>query len=327
MRRREFFVFLGGAAAVWPGVGWAQSLGRRPLIAFLAGQTPAAGTRYTNVFMQRMKELGYVEDRDIEFAFFHADGDMSRLPALAAEIVLRKPDVIVATNIQAVVAMKQQTSQIPIVGTVLSDAIELGLVASHARPGGNVTGTLVGVDTLPGKQLALVKEIVPDAVRMGILFNAGIPTLRGQHKNVEEAAATMSIKLVSAGARSVAELDAAFQTLARERVAGVVVLGDPMFFFQRARIARLALEARLPTAFPLREHAEAGGLMSYGVDQRANFRRTAEISDKILKGAKPAELPVELPTTFELVINLKTAKAIGLTVSESILLRADEVIE
>ena len=327
MRRREFIALLGGATAAWPRTSVAQAPGKRRLVAFLAGQTLAAGVRYSSVLKQRMKELGYVEGRDIEFAHFHAEGDMARLPVLAAEAAKLKPDVVVASNTQAVAAIQRVTDVIPIVGTVLADPIGLGQVASYARPGGNVTGILQLVNTLLGKPLALVTEMVPGSKKFGMLFNPDAPPQASQRKQVEEAAAALSLSLVPVEAKSPAGLDAAFDTLAGERVDGVAVIGDPVFFFERVRLATLAIGARLPTAFTLREHVEAGGLVSYGVDQRANFRRAADFIDKILKGADPGDLPVELPTTFELVVNLKTAKAIGVTVSEQFLVRADEVIE
>jgi len=327
MHRREFIALAGGAAVAWPRAGLAQGPARRPLVGFLAGQTSAAGARYTDVFVQRMREIGYAERRDIDFAYFHAEGDMARLPALAAELARLRPGVVVATNIQATVAMRQVTGTIPIVGTVLTDPVALGLVATQARPGGNVTGILLGADTLPGKQLALAVEILRGSARMGMLLNAGSPTLASQRKSVEESAAVLATALVPVEIAAASELEAAFRTLSRERVDGAIVVGDPMFFFERSRIADLAIAARLPTVFGLREHVEAGGLMSYGVDQRANFRRAAELVDRILKGMKPGELPLELPTRFELVINLKTAKAIGITIPEQFLVRADEVIE
>jgi putative ABC transport system substrate-binding protein len=327
MLRREFISFLGGAAAFWPRVAVAQVAGRRPLVAILAGQTAAAGLRYSSVLVQRMKDLGYIEGRDIEFSYFHADGDMGRLPSLAVEMVRLRPDVVVATNIQAVVAARQASNVIPVIGTVLTDPTELGLVATHAKPGGNVTGILVSLDTLLGKQVALATEVVRRKAKWGLLMNASSPTQASQRKHVEHAAAALATALVSAEITSSAELEGAFRALADEQVDGVVVLGDPMLFFERARVAELAIAVRLPTVFGLREHVEAGGLMSYGIDQRASFRRAAEMVDKILKGARPGELPVELPTKFELVVNLKTAKAINISVPENFLVRADEVIE
>jgi ABC-type uncharacterized transport system substrate-binding protein len=327
MRRREFIGVLGSAIAAWPSVGVAQVSTKRPLIGFLAGQTSQAGARYSSILVERLQDLGYVEGRNIDIVYFHADGDMGRLPELAAELVRARPDVVVATNNQAVIAMKQATNVIPIVGTVLTDPTGLGLVASLAQPGGNVTGMMLGVDTLAGKQFALAVEILRGKPRMGLLLNAGSRAQASERKSVEDSAAALATTLMPVDVRKSSDLDAAFHSMAREKVDGVIVLGDPMFFFEREHIATLAIAARLPTVFALREHVEAGGLLSYGVDQRANFRRAADLVDKILKGAKPGELPVELPTKFELVINLKTAKAIGITIPEAFLVRADEVIE
>jgi putative ABC transport system substrate-binding protein len=243
------------------------------------------------------------------------------------ELVRLKPDVVVASNTQLAIAMRQATAAIPIVAATVTDPVGFGLVASHARPGGNVTGMLSTLDTLPEKQLALAAEIVRGTVKMGMLLNPGFQAHAIQRKGAEAAAAGLVIKLVPVEVRLPDDLDAAFQSLARERCDSVLVLQDPMFLTERRRIAMVAIAARLPTMFGFREHVEAGGLMSYGIDLRTNFRRVADYVDKILKGTKPADLPVELSTKFELVVNLKTAKAIGLTIPESFLLRADEVIE
>jgi putative ABC transport system substrate-binding protein len=278
-------------------------------------------------FAQRLQELGYVVGRDVDIVYRYADGDLARLPMLADELVRLKPDVLVAFSTQAAIAASQATAAIPIVAANVTDPVAFGLVASHARPGGNVTGTLATLDTLPEKQLALAAEVVPRAVKVGMLLNVGFQAHAVQRKGAEGAAAALAIKLMPVEVRLPDDLDAAFRSLARERVDGVLVLQDPMFLTERRRIAMLAIAARLPTMFGFREHVEAGGLMSYGIDLRANFRRAADYLDKILKGTKPSDLPVELPTKFELVVNLKTAKTIGLTIPESFLLRADEVIE
>jgi putative ABC transport system substrate-binding protein len=278
-------------------------------------------------FAQRMQELGYGAGRDGDIGYRYADGDMARLPALADELVRLKPDVLVAFSTQAAIAASQATAAIPIVAANVTDPVGFGLVASHARPGGNVTALLATLDTLPEKQLAVAAEIVRGTVKMGMLLNPGSQAHTVQRKGAEGAAAALAIKLVPVEVRLPDDLDPAFQSLARERVDSVLVLQDPMFLTERRRIAMLAIAARLPTIFGFREHAEAGGLTSYGIDLRTNFRRAADYVDKILKGTKPADLPVELPTKFELVVNLKTAKAIGLMIPESFLLRADEVIE
>jgi putative ABC transport system substrate-binding protein len=324
MRRREFITLLGSAAAsTWSGVAVAQISSRRPVIAVLIG----GSLDYASALTQRIQELGYVAGRNVEFVYRYADGDVARLPALADELVRLNPDIVVVTNTQAAIAIKQATGAIPIVAANLTDPIGFGLVASHARPGGNVTGILASLDTLPEKQLALAAEVIRGAAKIGVLVNAGFQAHAIHRKGAEAAAAALAIKLVPVEVRRADDLDAAFQFLGRERVDGVLVLQDPMTLVERRRIAVLAIGGRLPTMFGFREHVEAGGLMSYGLDLRANFRRAADFVDKILKGAKPADLPVELATKLELVINLKTAKAIGLEIPPIMLTRADEVIE
>ena len=293
----------------------------------MAGLSSEAASPNMAAFALRMRELGYVVGRDIEVVYRYADGDMARVPALVDEVIRLKPDVMVATATEVAIAMRQATAVIPIVATNVTDPIAFGLVATHALPGGNVTGILSTLDTLPEKQLALAAEIVRGAAKIGMLLNAGFQAHAIQRKGVEVAAAALAIELVPIEVRLPDDIDAAFQVMARERVGAVVVLQDPMFLTERRRIAALAIAARQPTMFGFRQHVEAGGLMSYGVDLRANWRRAADFVDKILKGAKPGDLPMELPTKFELVINLKTAKALGLTIPESFLVRADEVVE
>jgi putative ABC transport system substrate-binding protein len=327
LKRREFITLLGGATLAWPRGGVAQVLTRRPLVAVVSGQSSAGASPNVTAFAQRMQELGYVAGRDIDIVYRYADGDMTRGPVLVDELLRLKPDVVVAGNTQLAIAVRQATAAIPIVAATVTDPVGFGLVASHARPGGNVTGILSTVDTLPEKQLALAAEIVRGTVKMGMLLNPDFQAHAIQRKGAEGAAAALAIKLVPVEVRLPDDLDVAFQSLARERCDSVLVLQDPMFLTERRRIAMVAIAARLPTMFAFREHVEAGGLMSYGIDLRTNFRRVADYVDKILKGTKPADLPVELLTKFELVVNLKTAKAIGLMIPESFLLRADEVIE
>jgi ABC-type uncharacterized transport system substrate-binding protein len=326
MRRRDFFTLLGGAAAAWPRGVLAQVLSRRPLIAVLSAQSSASASRLVSGFTQRLQELGYVAGRDVDIAYRYADGDLARLPALADELVRLTPDVLVAFSTPAAIAASQATAAIPIVAANVTDPVAFGLVASHARPGGNVTGTLATLDTLPEKQLAFAAEVVRGAVKVGMLLT-GFQAHAVQRKGAEGAAAALAIKLMPVEVRLPDDLDAAFQSLARERVDGVLVLQDPMFLTERRRIAMLAIAARLPTIFGFREHVEAGGLMSYGIDLRANYRRAADYVDKILKGTKPGDLPVELPARFELVVNLKTAKALGIDVPLHLQQLADEVIE
>lgn len=325
MRRREFITLL--AASTWPHGLMAQVSTKRPLVALLHGQSAASASPVVTAFAQRMQELGYVAGRDVDILYRYADGDLARGAVLVDEVIRLKPDVVVTSNTQLAIATRQATASIPIVAANTTDPVGFGLVASHARPGGNVTGILATLDTLPEKQLALAAEVIRDAVKMGMLINAGFQAHAIHRKGSEAAAAALAIKLVPVEVRIAEDFDAAFQFMARERVDGVLVLQDPMSLTERRRIATLAIATRLPTMFGFREHVEAGGLMSYGIDLRSNLRRAADYVDKILKGTKPGDLPVELPTKFELVVNLKTAKALGIDVPLHVQQLADEVIE
>ena len=274
-----------------------------------------------------LQELGYVEGREFEIIYRYADGDMTRLPALADELVQRKPTIIVTTNTATTIAVRQVTATIPIISAILTDPVGLGLVASHSRPGGNVTGIEFTLEGLPGKLLELSREVVPSASRIGMLVNIRNPSNLVQQRDTEAAAASSGVKLSIAEVRAVGDLDAAFEPLALARVQVLLVPGDLMFLTERRRVAASALAARLPTVFAGREFVEDGGLISYGISVLENWRRVADYVDKVLKGAKPADLPVQFPTKLELVINLKTAKALGLEVPPTLLARADEVIE
>jgi putative tryptophan/tyrosine transport system substrate-binding protein len=327
MRRREFITLFGGAVVTWPRCAAAQGSTERPLVALLSGGSSEAASDYVTGFSQRMQELGYVAGRNISVVYRYADGDIGHVPALVDELVRLKPAVMVAGNTEVAIAMRKATAAIPIVAANVTDPVAFGLVASHAQPGGNVTGILPTLDTLPEKQLALAAELIHGAAKMGMLVNAGFRAHAIHRQGAERAAAALAIQLEPFEVRSPEDLDAAFQAMARARVGSVFVLQDPMFLTERRRIAMLAITARLPTMFGFRDHVAAGGLMSYGVNLRANFRRAADYVDKILKGAKPGDLPVELPTKFEFVINMKTAKALGLTVPPSMQQLADEVIE
>jgi putative ABC transport system substrate-binding protein len=327
MQRRNFIMLFGGAAAAWPLAARAQGSAKRPIVAMLAGQSALASAKLVAAFAQRMQELGYSASRNVDIVYRYMDGDLTRVPALVKELIGLQPDVMVITNTEATIAMRQATAAIPIISAAVTDPVAFGLVASHARPGGNVTGILATLDSLPEKQLALAVEVIHDARKMGLLIQTGFRAHAVQRQGAEAAAAALAITVVPVEARLPGDVDAAFQSFVRERVDGVLVLQAPLFLTERQRIAALATAAKLPTMFGFREHAEAGGLMSYGVDLRANWRRAAEFVDKILKGTNPGDLPVELPTKFELVVNLKTAKTIELKIPESFLLRADEVIE
>jgi putative tryptophan/tyrosine transport system substrate-binding protein len=326
MRRREFITLLGGAAT-WPLATRAEGPSGRPLIAILNLNSGSSVSPRLRGFLQAMHDLGYVEGRDFDLAERYADGQLERLPVIANELVRLNPNLFVTGSMPAAFAAKQASKTIAIVGVGLVDPVGLGLAASEARPGGQVTGTLISIDGLPGKQLALATEILPNANRFGLLVNPGNQGHAVLRREAETAAASLALSLIPVEASSPTDLDRAFQALARERVELVMVLNDPVFNRENRRIAVLAAAKRLPTMYSLREYVEAGGMMSYGVSLSANWRRAAYYVDRILRGSRPEDLPIELPTKLELVINLGTAKAIELPISEQFLLRADEVIE
>ena len=295
-------------------------------IGFLGSGGPMDHTPRVNVFRQGLRDLGYVEGRTVTIEYRLAEGKMERLPALAAEHVALKVDVIVASGTPTALAAKNATTTIPIVFATSGDPVGT-LVASIARPGGNVTGlSLVGPE-LVARQLQLLKEAVPKASRVAFLSNPDNPYTPVMVKEVEAAARSLKVRMQRVESRGGAATDAAFDAMARERPNALLVLFDPVLTGQRARISELANKHRLPSMCPHREYAEDGGLMAYGASLTDLYRRAATYVDKILKGAKPGDLPVEQPTKFELVINLKTAKALGLTIPPSLLARADQVIE
>jgi putative ABC transport system substrate-binding protein len=326
MKRRDFIAGI-GAATAWPASAWAQNPARHPLIAVVVTGSPGPVSNLLSGFPQGMRELGYVEGQNVDIVYRYANGDFARLPALVEEAVRLKPEIIVTGNSAAALAVTQLTTAIPIVAANLIDPVGLGLAVSHARPGKQVTGTLSNLDGLPGKLLELLREVVPGAERFGVLMNTGDPASDIQWRDTEHAAAALPVKLVLAEARTPADLNVAFDVLRREHVNGVCVLRNGMFLNERRRIAELAIAARLPTVYSVRQQVEDGGLISYGIDLHENWRHVAFYVDKILKGRNPGDLPIDLPTKVELVINLKTAKAIGLTIPQSLLLRADAVIE
>jgi ABC-type uncharacterized transport system substrate-binding protein len=330
VRRREFITLFGGAAA-WPLAANAQqpstSPPKRPIIGFLAGGSKVANERYYSGFPEGMRGFGYLEGRDYAFEGRYAEGDLTRLPLLAEELIRLKPDVLLAGPTVAVVAANQVTASVPIVGINITDPVGRGLAASHARPGGNVTGILTRIEGLPGKQLEIAHDLLPAISKIGALVNPIDPSTGVQQRETDAAAAKFGVSLVRAEARAPGELGAAFELLARERVDIVVVFGDVMFLAARRQIAALALAARLPTIYNFREHVEDGGLICHGINLKENYRRGAYFVDRILKGEKPANLPIEFPTKVELIINLATAKALGLEIPPTLLARADEVIE
>ena len=291
----------------------------------LAVSSRAAFEGNRRVFLQGIAELGRTEGRDFGFVERYADGILERVPAFVDELVGLKPDVILAQTSSAALPLARATTTIPIVVAVMAD--RLGLIGSDARPTGNVTGILVNLEGLAGKQLQIAVDAMSGAKRVGLLFNVGNPGIAFQRSEFEADAAALSAKLVVAEVRSPDDLEAALRSLAGERVDIVVVCQDSMLTSQRNRIVALASAARLPVMAAFREFAEAGALITYGINVGDNYQRAAAYVDKILKGAKPHDLPVELPTKLEMVINLKTAKALGLSVPGTMLTQADQVIE
>jgi len=326
MQRREFITLIGSTAVtqvILPQLACAQVSTKRPLLAVLGGVTR---TQFPTSFMEGLRELGYVEGGNIDVAYRFADGHLDQFPALAEELIRLTPEVIVAAVTPAAVAARRLTQTIPIVCPLLANPIDLGLIASMSRPGGNVTGIMFRIDDLAGKQLELAAQLVPALARVGLIVNIASGVIIDRQE-AESAGKQLGIGLVSAEVREPSDLDVAFQMLSNEHVQAVIVLVDGMLFQERERIAQLAASARLPAVYAFRQHVDAGGLLSYGVNLAENFRRAATYVVKILKGAKPADLPVEFPNKLELIINLKTAKALGLDIEPTLLARADEVIE
>ena len=297
-------------------------------IGYLTAGSVSANPRVLEAFRQGLRELGWVEGQNIVIEYRSAEGRFDRLPELAAELVRLKVDVVVAAPTPAALAAKHATGTVPIVGVSLTDPVGLGLIASLARPGGNVTGVSYSVGTdIFGKDLELLKEAVPKVRRVAVLSNPDGPSQPLTIRNIKGAAQSLGLQLQLVEARGPGDFDGAFAAMARERVGALLVVTDPVFIPHRARLVNLVAKNGLPSIFTQRADVEAGGLMSYGPDFADLYKRAATYVDKILKGAKPADLPIEQPTKFELVINLKTAKALGLTIPSAVLRRADEVIQ
>jgi putative tryptophan/tyrosine transport system substrate-binding protein len=327
--RREFIFTLGGAAAAWPLAARAQQPSKVWRIGFIAGASRPASLEVSQFggFQQGMREHGYIEGKDFVMEWRFADAKPERYSEFAAEFVRSKVDVIVIGTPAAVRTVQQATSTTPIVMGYSVDPVGNGFVASLARPGGNTTGLSSSQDDATPKQGELLTTAVPSLSRVGLLANPDSPNFDPVLKNVRTAVQKVGLVLVPVEMRSPQEVPSAFATMARERVGAVMVMSDALTVMQRNQIAELALKDRLPTIFPLREYVVAGGLMAYGENIRDFFLRAALYVDKILKGAKPTDLPIEQPTRFFLTINLKTAKALGLDVPPMLLARADEVIE
>ena len=325
MRRREFITLLGGAAAAWPLAVRGQQSGKLPTIGYLGVTTAKAQSRSTHAFMQRLRELGWSESRNVAINYRWAEGQTERFSDIAAEFVRLDVDAIVTSGAGAVAARKV-TSVIPIVFTIAANPLGSGLVASLARPGGNVTGLSAQQADLADKRIGLLREVAPSFNRLAILANVGAPNPALEMSEAQTAASKLGLQVITSAIRRVEDIELAFEAIEGQADA-LYVVGDPLQFTHRIRINTLALGLRLPTILPRREDVEAAGLMSYGPNILDLNRRAAEYVDKILRGAKPADLPVEQPTKFDLVINLKTAKALGLTIPPTLLAIADEVIE
>jgi putative ABC transport system substrate-binding protein len=325
MRRRQFIALLGGVSA-WPQAVLAQTRKRR-LVGWLYLSRNELVARYLGLVLDGLRELGQIEGRDFEMVYRSADGLVERLPRAAEELVQLNPDIIIASATIQAVAVKKATDTIPIVVAVLADPVGLGFVASEARPGGNVTGIAPYVKGLPAKQLELAREVVPGATRIGLVDDVNDPKAHPQRREIEAGGKELEIKIVPAEVRTASDIGSAYEALAAGGVEVVVVEQSTMLIVARKEIAEAAAAKKLPTVYGYREHVEAGGLISYGVNLNSCFHRAAYYVDKILKGAKPGDLPVEFPTKIELVINLKTAKSLALQISPTLLARADEVIE
>jgi putative ABC transport system substrate-binding protein len=324
-RRRDFITLL-GAAAAWPLAVRAEQ--STPVLIGIFNAASAASTKpHYEAFFGAMRQFGYVEGRNVRYEYRFADGFLDRLPALAAELVKLNPTVIVSAPVPANLAVHKATSTIPIVMASGADPVGFGLVKSLARPGGNVTGLTNFAEELASKQLDLVRELLPRLSRVAALVNVTNPLHVPQWRETQAAAARASLTLVPFEFHSPDDFEPAFALFVRERADALMVPPDTTFTSHRVRIAELAAKARLPTIYFARQSVEAGGLMSYGPNPVENYRRAATFVDKILKGAKPADLPIERPTKIDLVINLKTAKALGLEIPPLLLARADEVIE
>jgi putative tryptophan/tyrosine transport system substrate-binding protein len=326
MRRRNFITLLGSAAGFGSLSAWAQQ-SLPPLIAVLEGRSAVSAARAYDAFRVGLHQLGYVEGRNISVEYRYADGSLDRLSALAEELVRLNPSVIVSAPMPANLAMRKATSTIPIVMANGADPVRFGLVQSLSHPGGNVTGLTNFAEDLASKQLDIIRELLPRLMRIGALVNVENPLHVPQWQETQAAAAKAALDLMRFDYHVPEDLARAFDQFAREKVEALLVPPDVTFAASGMRIAELAAKARLPTIFFNPESVRAGGLMSYGPDLTDNYRRAAGFVDKILKGSKPADLPIERPVKFLLVINLKTAKALGLDVLPMLLARADEVIE
>jgi len=324
IHRREFIV--GGAAAAWPVMARAQQP-KMPVVGFLNGGSPEGYAPMVEAVRQGLKEAGYVEGQNFAIEFGWAEGKYERLKALASDMIRRQVDVIAATSTPAALATKALTSTIPIVFTTGADPVELGLVASLNRPGGNVTGVSFLVNELTSKQFEMLHKLLPKASLFGFLVNPDVAFAKSQIKDAEGAARSLGHRLLVLTAKTEREIDAAFNTLVQRKADGLVTISEPFLNSRRDQVVELAARHSLPALYPVRDYVAAGGLVSYGSSIVGAYREVGVYTGRILKGEKPADLPVVRPTKLELVINLKTAKALGIEIHPQLLATADEVIE
>jgi putative tryptophan/tyrosine transport system substrate-binding protein len=326
-RRRELLIALGVAALAWAGAVRAQAPSTLRRIGMLSGFSPSGYAPSYQAFRLGLRDLGWVEGKNISIEYRHAEGRHDRLPDLAADLVRLKVDVIVTTATSDALAAQRATKAIPIVMVAAGNPVAHGLVESLARPGGNVTGLSQMLQEVSGKRLELLKEVVPKLSRVAVLWNPNSASATLNWKENQQPARQLGIQLFSLEVRSPSELDKAFEAATNVRAGALAILPDPVISTSLERIADFAAKSRLPSIYQSSEFADAGGLVTYGPDRPDLFRRAATYVDKILKGTKPGDLPVDQPTKLELVVNLKTAKAIGITIPQSVLFRADKVIE
>jgi putative ABC transport system substrate-binding protein len=325
MRRREFITLLGGAAAAWPFAARGQT-GKMPIIGLMGSGTPAAQSQWTSAFLDRLRELGWTDGRNIAIEYRWAEGRNERFAEIAGEFVRLKVDVIVTHNTPGPLAAKKATSVIPIVFATAGDPVGSGIVASLAQPGGNVTGLSSQAPDAAERRLELLREVAPGLRRLAVLSDVDNPLTVLEISEVQKAARTLAIEVAAFGIRRDEDIAGAFEAF-RDRAEALYCLANPIIFTNRIRINTFALAARLPTMYVVREYVEAGGLMSYGPNWPSMWRRAADLVDKVLRGTKPADIPVEQPTRFDLVLNLTTAQALGLKIPDKLLALANEVIE
>ncbi len=324
MRRREFIAFVGGCAAIWPLAARAQKSGKVPVIGFLGATTPSVWSAFVAAFLQRLRELGWIDGSTVAIEYRWAQGRDELYAEFAAEFVRLKVDVIVTAGTDATIAVKKTTSEIPIVFAAVGDPVGTSLVASLAHPGGNFTGLSNEQTDLAGYRLELLHEVIPSVRRVALLGNIGSPLILLEMKAAEEAAPKLGLEVFRLGVRKTEDIESAFESL-KDRADALYVCTDPLISTNRVRINILAIGEKLPTMNSFREYVQAGGLISYGPNFPDLFRRAGDFVNKILRGVKPADIPVEQPVKFDLMINTTTAKVLALTIPEKILVRASEV--